>query len=153
MQLEQAIELIQDGVNSTLNIWADLGCGNGLFTNALSQLLEAGSIVYAIDKNKQALNNVVVKDEISLIKTVADFVNDDLPFKNLSGILMANSFHYVQYKKELIEKLIKYFNANGYFLIVEYDTDIANRWVPYPAGFNSLKKFFAEFGYAATKLK
>lgn len=34
---------------------------------------------------------------------------------------------------------LKYFlSRNGRFLIVEYDTDRANRWVPFPLPFNDL---------------
>ena len=43
---------------------------------------------------------------------------------------------------------------NGVLVIVEYDTDIPNRpWVPYPLGFNALKKLLDEQGWGkATKI-
>ena len=53
MQLQDAISLIQNkNINSeTKSIWADLGCGPGLFTYALASILKEGSTVYAVDKN------------------------------------------------------------------------------------------------------
>jgi trans-aconitate methyltransferase len=152
MQLAQAVELIDHPAGQEENIWADLGCGDGLFTNALSQLLVDDSLIYAVDKNKTALNKVSVKDGIQLKKLELDFINNDLPLKYLSGILMANSFHFVRHKTGFIEKLLPCLNTSGYFLIVEYDTDAANTWVPYPVSFDSLKDFFAKFNYTTKKL-
>lgn len=81
MQLSEAVELIQHSIPQQKNVWADLGCGDGLFTNALSQLLADDSLIYAADKNKRALKNVEVRHNIILEKLVLDFVQDALPFK------------------------------------------------------------------------
>ncbi len=63
---------------------------------------------------------------------------------------MANSFHYVKNKKELLQKLSGYVKEEHSFLIVEYDTDKpVSTWVPYPARFESLKKLFNEAGYSS----
>src|ERR1700704_757794 len=98
MDLETAISLIR-----SLNIkskavtnWADLGCGSGLFTKALSTLLQTGSKVAAVDKDASALKKVIVVHGISLEKLHADFINNDLPLQNLDGILMANALHFVK---------------------------------------------------------
>jgi ubiquinone/menaquinone biosynthesis C-methylase UbiE len=152
MQLEEALLLIQHSIPLHKNIWADLGCGDGLFTHALSHLLPEKSLIYAVDKNKTALKNVSVKPGIQLEKIVADFVHDELPFKTASGILMANSFHYVQHKNAFIEKCLAVFNNNAYFVIVEYDLNKANPWVPFPISFNDLKKFFSSYNFAVEKL-
>ncbi len=152
MQLEEAVLLIQHSIPSERNIWADLGCGDGLFTNALSQLLPEKSLIYAVDKNKSALKNVSVKAGIQLEKIATDFVYDQLTLKNISGILMANSLHYVKHKNIFIEKCFPLFYDSAYFIIVEYDNNNANPWVPYPVSFGDLKKFFSSYNYTTDKL-
>ena len=152
MLLSEAITLIQHPITNQINTWADLGCGNGLFTNALSQLLNDESIIYAIDKNKRSLKNVEVRDTIILKKLALDFVNDDLPVENLSGILMANSFHFVKDKNAFIKKVFNCLSTNGYLIIVEYNTDKSNLWVPNPISFRSLQNFFKQFNFTTEKL-
>jgi len=152
MQISHAISLIDHQWKPGINKWADLGCGEGLFTKALSQLLPPGSLVYAVDTNKYALSKVSVKEGIGLQIIESDFVRDALPLNDISGILMTNSLHFVKDKQALIHKLTDYLCDDGYFLMVEYDTDTANHWVPYPVSFYSLKHLFAPLHYTASKL-
>ncbi len=153
MLLSQAVNLIQHPTSQQKSIWADLGCGTGLFTNALSQIIAEQSIIYAVDKNKLSLNKVSVKSGIELKKTALNFISDELPFNNLSGIMMANSFHFVKDKITFINKASGCLDANGYFIMIEYDTDISNFWVPYPISFNQLQKFFTQYNCIAEKLQ
>ena len=141
MNQTDAITLISKGVTtSSPQRWADLGCGNGTFTNALFHLLPTGSKIEAIDRQTQRLG-------IPVNFTVANFETDELKLTALDGILMANSLHFVQDKKKLITMLEPYFPGNPTFLIVEYDTDKANSWVPYPLSFPSLSTLFTSLGY------
>lgn len=77
-----------------------------------------------------------------------DFEKAALPFNNLDGILMANSLDFIKDKTGFLEKMKSQLNINGCFLIVEYDTEVSNRWVPYPVSFLNLKKLFNKAGYA-----
>ena len=111
--------------------WADLGCGTGTFTLALASLFKENGIIYAIDKNKSVLNNIPDRYEDVLFKKYqADFMTDQLPFDNVSGIMMANSLHYVKDKHRFIKKLKKHLLKAGCFLIVEYESTLSNPWVP-----------------------
>jgi trans-aconitate methyltransferase len=144
MKLSEAIELISNSEVSTLDpsIWADLGCGSGLFTHALTQLLAPGSTIYAIDKDVSAWNKNSQEKNVTIKITAADFERDDLPLDHLDGIMMANSLHFVRDKIFLFNKLRQYMKTHGFFLIVEYDMDTANPWVPFPVSFQSLKQLF-----------
>lgn len=152
MQREDAIALIRNEqvLLPQPQVWADLGCGTGTFTLALSSLLPPQSLIYAVDKNKMALSKIPdVYNEVNIEKQAQDFIQDHFSFTNLDGILMANSFHYVRDKIMLLNKLVGCLDENGCFLMVEYDTRAANPWVPYPIDFQSLKLLFIQMGYAS----
>src|SRR5262245_49637661 len=95
MELNEAIELIRyEGIaGPDATTWADLGCGSGLFSRALAGRLQAGSAVYAVDKEQVSIasGNGVTRNPLQL-----DFLANDLPLQNLDGILMANSLPYVK---------------------------------------------------------
>lgn len=150
MEIRDACELIKTGsFKSEPQIWCDLGCGAGTFTLALAELLPAESSIYAVDKDAHSLNSIPAKyHNVSIKKHRADFVSDELPFADLNGILMANSLHYVREKVEFVRKIEKYVKPDFQFLIVEYDNDTPNNWVPYPLSFQSLKTFFTQNGFS-----
>jgi len=147
MTLNEALSLINDAVPllprpGQAQHWADLGCGAGLFTEALARLLPEASTIHGIDTNP-GFRHHTLPNATRLIPLKADFERDDLPLGNLDGILMANSLHYVKDKPTLLLKLRTYMRAEAPFLIVEYDTDQpVPRWVPYPLSFASLTKLF-----------
>lgn len=146
MKQQDAIILIQNAVDvQQPEQWADLGCGSGTFTNALLALLPSASTITAVDQQTQRF------DEPAIRFHRADIINDELPLKHLDGILMANVFHFVADKERLIGKLEGYFAGPPRFLLVDYDTDRANRWVPYPVSFQNLSAFFLKSGYTCTQ--
>jgi ubiquinone/menaquinone biosynthesis C-methylase UbiE len=149
MQFIEAVTLIRtDRIKSDQpQIWADLGCGSGLFTRALAGILYAQSTIYAVDKNMSFFKTTPISDKINISPLESDFVTDQLDIRNLDGILMANAFHFVRDKKAFLEKIKSYFKDQPLFLIVEYDLDSPNRWVPYPMNFISLNNFFTSAGF------
>jgi hypothetical protein len=153
MELQEAVTLIQtkEIVQEKQTVWADLGCGSGLFTRALSGQLHTGSTIYAIDNKISAFQNSSVSNDV-IIKTLqSDFVHDDLHLQDLDGILMANALHFVRNKKQFIEKVTQLFRSVPVFLLVEYDTDTPNPWVPFPLSFTNLKKLFTDLGFHSVK--
>ena len=148
MQLNEAIELIKHPFFSTgKQVWADLGCGSGLFTHALASLLLPGSKIIAVDKSMREFQMPLETNSITIEKLETDFVKNNLAVKNLDGLLMANAFHFVRDKDAFLRKVETYFLNAGNFLMVEYDTNTANTWVPYPINFVSLQEFFTTRGY------
>lgn len=152
MTIQEAQELIKGfGENSSSQpqIWADLGCGSGIFTKALAGLLPTDSTIFAIDKQPQNLPAQFAQTAIHFQS--GDFLTDSLSVPPLDGILMANALHYVSDKKKLIRALEGYFGETGQFLIVEYDTQAANPWVPFPIDLQSISSLFADLGYDSIK--
>ena len=153
MELQEAISLIQTDeiIREKKSTWADLGCGSGLFTRALAGIILSGSTIYAVDRNISAFQKSSFPNHVVVKSIESDFVKNDLNLENLDGILMANAFHFVRDKKSFIEKMIPRFREAPLFLIVEYDTDLPNPWVPYPLRFTTLIKFFTDLGFSAVK--
>jgi ubiquinone/menaquinone biosynthesis C-methylase UbiE len=152
MELSEAIDLIRLERFKVVQNWADLGCGSGLFSLALANFLPPGSRIFAVDLNKNSFGKITgEQNNVSIEKIVRDFVHDDWPFNNLDGILMCNSLHYVKDKISLLTKAQKYLRQSHSFLVVEYDTERANQWVPYPINFSSLKYLFENAGYSSVR--
>ncbi len=126
--------------------WADLGCGSGVFTKALANLLPKKSSITAIDKTAQnfpaQLGNAV---QIEFKKL--DIEKENLLLENLDGIMIANAFHFIQDKEKLILSLENNFKLNPTFLMVEYDHHKANQWEPFPIPFEGMKKLFQKLNY------
>ena len=143
MELPAAIELIrsENFDKGSITTWADLGCGSGLFTNALLSFLHPKSTIYAVDQYPVKLNHP------SFIQKQMNFVTAAWDFPPLDGILMANSLHFVEDKRTFLRKVKAALKPNGTLLLVEYDTDTPNHWVPYPASFSSLKRLLLESGF------
>lgn len=149
MELKQAIQLINTPrlTHTAAQSWADLGAGTGLFTMALAQLIGENSAIYAVDRKAADLLQVPAATRVSIQNIQADFIKEELSLQGLTGVLMANSLHYVKDQLAFINKLKGLFAAEGQFLIVEYDTDKGNPWVPYPLSFQSLTSLFKQAGY------
>ena len=126
--------------------WADLGCGAGLFTEALAQFLPRGSTIYGVDLRPTLYSEVV--NGVALFPIQADFINIPLPFSDLDGILMANSLHYVEDKPAFLEKIKGYLKPGAPLLFVEYDSDRpVPTWVPWPISSASLQPLLAKAGW------
>ena len=154
MELSEAIALIQNDhlPPSGPGIWADLGCGSGMFTFALAHLLKPGSTIHAVDRDPVVLKPLPNPNGIAIHTLQLDFVADTLPLPPLDGILMANSLHFVSDKKALLNKLTACLKPGGCFLIVEYDTDRpVQLWVPYPISFKSLQPLFFSHGLTSVQ--
>lgn len=146
MELKDAITLIHT-TGLPAGVYADLGCGEGLFSAALAHLLPAGSTVLAIDKQRAGSLPYPIPAGITVERRQADFSLEDFELPELQGIVMANSLHYIADKAALIGRLKDRLPESGVFIIVEYETTQANPWVPYPITQQALGKLFAEAGF------
>lgn len=144
MELENATQLITKGVqsNGQPQVWADLGAGSGLFSRALSALLPDKSIIHAMDKNYETGQQIKSQKESNpIVLSKKDFTDPVLDIPWCDGLLMANSLHFVEDKLSFLRRLKKsVLKKGGRIIIVEYDTDNANRWVPWPVSCKNLQR-------------
>ena len=153
MQLSEAVDLLAGANLASLGqtAWADLGSGSGTFTLALADALAPGSTIHAIDLDGSALRKIApLHDRVRIVTHRGDFTHAAWPFAGLDGILMANSLHYVEDQERFIRACEPRMTSRRW-LIVEYDTDAPNRWVPYPVSKRRLTTLFGEAGYASIK--
>jgi ubiquinone/menaquinone biosynthesis C-methylase UbiE len=131
--------------------WADLGAGDGTFTLALAESLEAGSIIHAVDRDRASLARVPPHHFGVVIRThSADFTQFPWAFGKVDGILMANSLHFVANQPAFLRGCEAQLSPAGCFLIIEYDTEAPSPWVPYPVSRRRLAALFE--GYRVTDL-
>jgi len=135
------------------SVWADLGAGEGTFTKALAEPLAGGSTIHAIDRDAASLARIPsISSGVRIKAHVADFVRSwplDVP---LDGILMANALHFIADKAAFLSTCVSHLSPHGRFLVVEYDIDRANPWVPYPIRFAALAELFAGVGFEDSRL-
>lgn len=125
--------------------WADLGCGDGLFSKALLTILPEGSIVHAIDQTQLTFS------EPNIEFHRLNFEKDNLELPLLNGILMANSLHFIKDKSSLLRRLKDNLLPGGSSILIEYDLATANRWVPYPLKIEAAINLFTEVGFGSIR--
>jgi hypothetical protein len=152
--LEAAAMLTSSGVDRPgPTTWADLGCGDGVFTRALASHLAPGSTIHAMDRDAARLRALPAFEHgVTLCAHRGDFTRRPWPFGDPDGILMANALHFVADPLSFIRASAPPGRARPRFLVVEYDTGRANRWVPLPIGRARLQSLFAEAGYASFRV-
>jgi ubiquinone/menaquinone biosynthesis C-methylase UbiE len=150
------VALIRTAIEARPGIWADLGSGTGAFTLALADVLgDRGSIV-SLDRDAGALAQqsgrmMAAFPEAEVHYLQADFRRAlDLP--ELDGILMANSLHFIGDKTPLLRRLLRHVRPGGSFLLVEYDADRGNPWVPHPISFASWQRLAPDVGLSPARL-
>jgi ubiquinone/menaquinone biosynthesis C-methylase UbiE len=138
-------------------IWADLGAGSGAFTLALRELVGPAATIYAVDKDRGALHRLesTHRSRFSstdhLIPLNKDFSRAlDLP--PLDGIVMANSLHYFKDQAKVLSHVRGFLKPNGVLLMVEYNVDSGNLWVPHPFSFETYGSLAIRAGFGEPQL-
>lgn len=155
MTHDDHVALLRGGVPGSGGRWADLGAGSGAFTLALAELLGPAAEIYAVDRDERALRQTTQSvatrfPGITLHGRVGDFTRPlDLP--PLDGIVMANALHFVRDQEPVPRLLHAALVPGGRLILVEYNTDRGNSWVPYPLSFPTWQALAARH-FAATRL-
>jgi ubiquinone/menaquinone biosynthesis C-methylase UbiE len=159
MNHQDYVNLIKNAVPNTAGVWVDLGSGEGAFTLALVELLHSGSKIYSIDQNSASLKAQEAKFRtlfplFTIYFHTGDFTSPltlhALPL--LDGILMANSLHFIEDKVPVLKNLKKLLKPGGRLVIVEYNVDTGNHWVPYPFSFATFKELATKAGFKEVQL-
>ncbi len=132
------VSLIRPGVEGAGLRWLELGAGEGAFTLALADVLgrEGRPEIVAVDRDARALRGLTDRltprfPTTSLRATVADF-RDALPEGPFDGVLAANSLHFVTDPVDVLRRAAERLTERGRIVVVEYDADRGNAWVPHP---------------------
>jgi SAM-dependent methyltransferase len=152
------VRLLRGGVAGRGGTWADIGAGEGAFTLALADLLGPGAQIVAVDRDAGALrrNAEVVAarfPDTRLTTLVADLTGPlELPL--LDGLVAANSLHYVPPDRqvEAIRSLAAHLRPGAPLIVVEYDVDRGNPWVPHPFSSAAWEALAGAAGLADTTL-
>lgn len=149
------VRLIRDGVMGGGPAWADLGSGDGAFTLALADLLGPSGRIVSVDRDPAALRRQRQTLEARFPDVVVDQRTADftrpLELAGLDGVLMANSLHFVHDRTVVLELVRSYLRAGGRLVLVEYDADHGNPWVPFPMSFETWRTIAADAGFQDTR--
>jgi ubiquinone/menaquinone biosynthesis C-methylase UbiE len=150
------VALLRAGVPGPGGVWADLGSGAGAFTLALADLIGPTGQIYSVDKDSGALREQergmrALFPAVDVHYITADFTRP-LPLPPLDGVVMANSLHFQRNKDPVIQMVRGYLRPGGRLLLVEYNADTGNPWVPYPLAYPTWAALAGRHGFVTTRL-
>lgn len=152
------VNLLRDGVSSGGGVWADLGSGGGAFTLALADLLGADGMIYSVDRDQRALRRQAESMRASFPGVDVQYLLGDytkpITMPPLDGVVMANSLHFQRDrdKPTVLQLIHRYLKPGGRLVIVEYNTDRGNPWIPHPLSYATWERLAAANGFADTQL-
>ena len=136
------VALIREGVPvpapGTTVTWGDIGAGRGAFTLALAESLAPGGRIIAVDRDAAALREaarlVAARFPATTLEPLVGDLEAALDLPPLDGLVAANSLHFVPRDRQVaaVRRLAASLRPGGRFVVVEYDADRGNPWVPHP---------------------
>lgn len=150
------VALLEKGVPGTGGLWADFGSGRGAFTLALAELVGQDAVLYSVDRNQAALQQQERILQARFPNLEVHYLRRDftrpISLPPLDGLIMANSLHFAKNKDQVLHAIRGYLKPDGRLIIVEYDVDSGNRWVPHPLSFTSWQQLADKIGFRQTRL-
>jgi ubiquinone/menaquinone biosynthesis C-methylase UbiE len=149
------VALIRDAVRPG-ETWLELGSGTGAFTLALADVLGPRGTIHSVDQDRGALKAQAAAvgaqfGAVRLDQRTADFTRP-LGFSGMDGVLMANSLHFVRDKAPVLALVRSYLAPGGRFVLVEYDADGGNHWVPHPISYTTWLAVAPAAGFNGARL-
>ena len=157
MEHREHVELLRPAQIPPGGVWADLGAGSGAFTLALRELAGPEVEIHAVDKDRSRLHELERNyrgrfGETTHLHLLASDFSHPLDLPELDGVLMANSLHFFRKKEPLLAMVRSLLKPSGLFLLVEYNVDSGNPWVPYPLSFESFRDMAQRSGFSEPRL-
>ncbi|MDJ0757362.1 MAG: class I SAM-dependent methyltransferase [Ardenticatenaceae bacterium] len=149
------VTLIKDGVPGPGGTWADFGSGTGAFTLALADLIGPTGQIISVDKNRRSLRRQEEAmrgrfPDLQVNYLQADFSRPlDLPL--LDGALMANALHFHRRPDRVLQLIHNYLRPGGRLIVVEYNVDRGNIWVPHPFSYTTWETMARGSGFVGTQ--
>jgi ubiquinone/menaquinone biosynthesis C-methylase UbiE len=150
------VQLLHDGIPGPGGVWADLGSGTGAFTLALADLIGSTGQIFSVDLDRRALHEQerALRTRFPAVQVtyrVADFARPlDLP--PLAGVVMANSLHFQREKSGVLRLVRDALQPGGRLILVEYNADRGNPFVPYPLSYPTWEALARQSGFSGTRL-
>ena len=150
------VALIRAGVEGAGSRWLELGAGEGAFTLALADILGRGADILASDRDPRIMSAIGTRVRLQFpharVRTrVFDF-SDAIPYGPFDGVLAANSLHYVRDRDLTLRSIRFALVPEGRLVVVEYDADRGNPWVPYPFSFPTWRREATLAGFDEPRL-
>ena len=150
------VHLLRGGIAEPGGAWADFGSGSGAFTLALRELAGADAEIFSIDKDgarlreqERAFAVMFPNSRVQFLR--ADFTRE-LKLPALDGIVMANALHFFKNKIDVLHRAREFLKPRGVLLLVEYNVDAGNIWVPHPLSFETFCELAPRAGFTLPRL-
>jgi ubiquinone/menaquinone biosynthesis C-methylase UbiE len=158
MDHEDHVRLIRAGVEGAGLRWLELGAGRGAFTLALAELLGPDAEIVAVDRDAADLRRLAdamaERFPATRLETMTADFRDPIALgeEPFDGLLAANSLHFVRDPAAVIDAVQLLLGPGARVVIVEYDSDSGNPWVPHPFSFETWQAIAERAGLANTRL-
>lgn len=152
MKHSDHLDLIRTGVTDAGTRWLELGAGNGEFTLALADLLGPAGHVLAIDRDRWVLDEltgrVAARFPGTPVHTLTADFTAGLPAGPFDGVLAANSLHFVADLEPMLAAIRSVLVPGGRLVLVEYDAEHGNPYVPHPISFHRWQQLAPRAGFS-----
>ncbi len=160
MTPEDHIALIAGGVadadGGRPRVWADLGSGTGAFTIALATILRGEGKILSVDRDARSLREQEAVLRARFPRLAVELVARDFTtlsgVSDLDGVVMANSLHYHRDAPGFLETLRTWLRPGGALIVVEYDIELPNPWVPHPLSYRRFARIAPPAGFSGVRL-
>jgi len=147
------VNLLRPGQPGPGGTWADFGAGSGAFTLALRELVGPDAKIHAVDQDKTRLKELGESfharfNSTSNLTLVPGDFSGPLDLPSLDGVVMANSLHFFKDRSRVLKHAGSFMKHNGRLLLVEYNVDSGNPWVPHPISFESFRTLAMGAGFS-----